>query len=98
MEVISASIFLSLVANRVIEAVIRPIKEYLASIGKEINWWWLIYVSWAFGGALAWLAGLQLFANYLPGYPIIDRILTAIVVGGGANLINDIFDRVNDEE
>lgn len=97
MEVISSAVFLSLVANRVIEAVVRPIKEYLASIGKEINWWWLIYVSWALGGTLAWLADLHLFANYLPGYPVVDQILTAIVVGGGANLINDIFDRVNGE-
>ena len=91
MNAVVIALFLSLAANRIIEALIRPIKEQLAASGKEISWWWLIYVSWVFGGALAWLAGLHLFEAYLPGYPIVDRVLTAIVVGGGANLINGIF-------
>lgn len=91
MDVLVIALFLSLAANRIIEALVRPIKEQLAAAGKEISWWWLIYVSWIFGGALAWLAGLQLFAVYLPEYPIVDQVLTSIVVGGGANLINDIF-------
>lgn len=86
MEALTVAGFLSLAANRIIEAVIRPIKERV-----DIDWWWLIYVSWVFGGVLAWLAGLQLFAEYIPDYPIVDKVLTAIVVGGGANLLN-IFD------
>ena len=91
MGAVAIALFLSLAANRIIEALVRPIKERLAAQGNEISWWWLIYVSWVFGGALAWLAGLQLFAEYLPAYPIVDRVLTAIVVGGGANLIHGIF-------
>lgn len=91
MDAILVALFLSLAANRIIEALIRPIKERLAAAGEDPSWWWLIYVSWVFGGALAWLAGLHLFSAYLPGYPIVDQVLTAIVVGGGANLINGIF-------
>ena len=90
MEAIAVALFLSLAANRIIEALVRPLKKYLYG-PEEFTWWWLIYVSWVFGGVLAWLAGLQLFQEYLPLYPLVDRILTAIVVGGGANLIHGIF-------
>lgn len=85
MEALTVATFLSLAANRIIEAIVRPIKE---NLDIDTSWWWLIYVSWVFGGALAWLAGLHLYADYIPDYPIVDQVLTAITVGGGANLIN----------
>jgi hypothetical protein len=86
MDVFVTASFLALIANRVIEAFVAPIKKKY----PELDMWWLIYPSWVFGGLLAWLAGINLFASLsLP--EVAGRILTAVVVGGGANLIADIF-------
>jgi hypothetical protein len=83
---IEVALFLAIVNNRIIEAVAAPLKKKY----PDLDTWWLIYVAWAVGGVLAWLSGVNLFADYLQA-PLAGRILTAIVVGGGANLIADLF-------
>jgi hypothetical protein len=88
MNELTVAIFLSVVANRVIEAIVAPIKKQY----PLLNMWWLIYVSWLVGGLLSWFAGVNLFAPLvLTLDPLIGRILTAVVVGGGSNLIADLF-------
>ncbi len=83
---LETAVFLSLVANRMVEAFVAPIKiKY-----PQTDFWWLIYVSWALGGALSYLAGLNLFAAQLPNGPV-GLVLTAFVVGGGSNLLADLF-------
>jgi len=42
------------------------------------------------GGLLAWLTGVNLFTGFLTS-PLAGLILTAIVAGGGSNLLHDIF-------
>ena len=86
MDLLVIALFLALAANRIIEGFVAPIKQKY----PEIDFWWLIYVSWVLGGVLGWLSGINLFASYLP-QELVGRILTAIVIGGGANLIKDIF-------
>jgi uncharacterized BrkB/YihY/UPF0761 family membrane protein len=78
--------FLSLVANRIVEAVVQPLKIKF----PELDFWWLIYVTWLVGGLLGYAAGVNLFAEYLPD-ELIGRTFTAIVIGGGSNLIADTF-------
>ena len=82
------ALFLSLVANRLVEAVVEPLRKKYPGL----DMWWLIYVAWALGGVLSWLAKINLFAEMLPDAPLAGLLLSAIVVGGGANLIHDIFD------
>lgn len=79
--------FLALCANRLTEAVVQPVKVKF----PNLDLWWLIYPTWILGGVLAWLAGVDLFAAYFPAAPLVGRVLSALVVGGGSNLIADVF-------
>lgn len=85
--VVAQALLLALVANRLVEAVVAPLKKRYA----EMDFWWLIYAAWGLGGVLAWFAGVNLFGANFPDYEIVGRLLTAVVVGGGSNLIHDIF-------
>jgi hypothetical protein len=92
LEPLFAALFLSVVANRLIEALKAPIIQKY----PNLDLWWLIYVSWVVGAALAWLAQINLFALLIPNLdPLAGRILSAIVIGGGSNLINDIFSKAS---
>ena len=42
-------------------------------------------------GLFVGLAGVNLFADYMPD-EIVGKVLTAIVAGGGANIIHDLTD------
>jgi len=84
-EMLAIAIFLSMVANRLIDALAVPIFERYA-----LDTFWLKYVSWVVGGALVGLSGVNLFVAYLPN-EVVGLVLTAIVCGGGANFINDLF-------
>lgn len=91
MDLIATALFLALAANRIIEAFVKPVKQRY----PNLDLWWLIYVSWIGGGALSFLAGVNLFAALLPTLnPTVGLVLTALVVGGGANLISDLFPAV----
>lgn len=87
LQALTVALFLALVTNRIIQALVEPVKLKWPSV----DLWWLIYVSWVFGGVLAWLANINLFTGVLPQLdPLTGRVLTAIVTGGGANLIADV--------
>lgn len=88
--------FLMIVANRIVGGLIVPIFE-------KRNWdkFYVMYVSWLVSGLLAALGEINLFAaifpsmiwGILPG-GVVGIILTAIVAGGGANLIDDLVDAI----
>jgi hypothetical protein len=86
MDVYVIALFIALATNRIIEGVMEPVRKKFPTL----DLWWLIYVAWGLGGLIAWLAEINLFAAYLPSV-VAGRVLTAVVVGGGANLIRDIF-------
>lgn len=86
METIGNALFLSVIANRVIEAFVAPISKKWPGL----DLWWLIYVSWAVGGAIGWIANINLFEAYLPDV-LVGRVMTAVVIGGGSNLLADLF-------
>lgn len=85
-DALMVAAFLALVANRLIEALVKPLYTRF-----EWDTFSLLYVSWVVGGFLVWLSGVNLFIAYPPDSPVAGQILTAIVAGGGANFIADIF-------
>lgn len=73
-------------ANRLVAALITPIFD-------KYGWdkFWLMFVSWALSGVFVWLTGVNLFAAYIPN-ALVGKVLTAVVAGGGANLLHDLTD------
>jgi Na+/melibiose symporter-like transporter len=86
MDTLATAFFLSLAANRIIEAVVTPLRAKF----PQLDLWWLVYVAWVVGGVLAFFAGINLFESFFTD-PTVGKLLTAIVVGGGSNLIADVF-------
>ena len=103
LQVLAFAFFLALVVERVIEFVVKPLihngvkatgqteEEAAAKTALIIP-----YVAWLFGAALAWGFGLDLFAGMaaavgLEPAPLFTQALTAIVVGGGSNLMHDLW-------
>lgn len=77
--------FLATITNRLVEGFIRP-------VFAKYSWdtFWLMYVAWIVGAGLVFATGINLFPGVFV-YPLIGQILTAMVAGGGANLLNDLF-------
>lgn len=87
---LTAAFLLALITERITAALVAPVKAKW----PELDLWWVIYPAWVLGGVLAYLANLNLVADLLPTLPAeVGRVLTAVIVGGGSNLIHDIFDR-----
>lgn len=87
MEPLAIAAFLSVVANRLVEALIVPL------FGKlKIDTFWLLYVAWVVAGAIVALSGVNVFGAYIPDETA-GRVLTIIVAGGGSNLIADLFSK-----
>jgi hypothetical protein len=84
---LTAAAFLALVSERIVAGLITPIFEKF-----NLDKFYLLYVAWIIGGVLVYLSGANLFSEYIPN-PLIGQVLTAVVAGGGANLLHDLFDR-----
>lgn len=84
--------FLALIVKSIVAALTAPIKQKW----PNADLWWLIYPSWVIGGVIAYSASLNLLSE-APGLSQLDpqmgRLLTAVIIGGGANLLHDIFDK-----
>lgn len=90
MSTLLTTLLLITVTERVTAALVAPIKQKY----PNADLWWLIYVAWVLGAVLVFLAGINLFAELVPSLsPLAGQVLSAIVAGGGANLLHDIFDR-----
>jgi len=85
-ETLAIVIGFMVLANRLIEALITPLFDKYA-----LDKFWLMYIAWAVSGVLVWLSGVNLFVEYIPNV-LIGQALTAIVAGGGANLLHDLVD------
>lgn len=83
---LAAAIFLAVVANKLIDGLIKPAWERAG-----LDNFYLLYVSWLVGGLLVWLSGVNLFAAIIP-QALVGQVLTAIVAGGGASMLHDLFD------
>lgn len=92
-QVIVQGAFLIVASNRIVEGLFKPLFE-------RFKWddFWLMYVSWAVGGLLVSLGEINLFVTVLPEAiwgvlpgRVVGIVLSALVAGGGANLINDLL-------
>jgi hypothetical protein len=95
-QVVVQGAFLIIVANRLVEGLIRPLFDRL-----DLDTFWLMYVSWAVGGLLVGLGEINLFESVLPeriwgALPgrAVGIALSALVAGGGANLVADLLKAV----
>lgn len=84
--VLAVVIGFMVLANRLVAALITPFFD-------KYNWdkFPLLYIAWAIAGVLVFLANVNLFAAFIPN-ELIGKILTAIVAGGGSNLLHDLTD------
>ena len=74
-------------ANRLVAMLVTPIFDKYS-----LDKFWLAYPAWILAGVFVWLTGVNLFALIVPN-PLIGQILTAIVAGGGSNLLHDLTDK-----
>lgn len=86
METLAAAIFLA-TANY---AIVNYLKDPVALRFPKLDLWWMVYVSFVTGAVLSWVAGIDLFGAYIPN-PLASQLVTALVVGGGSNLIYQVF-------
>ena len=77
--------FLATITNRLVEGLIKPV---FAKYGWDK--FWLMYIAWFIAAGLVFAAGINLFPGVFTD-SIIGLLLTALVAGGGANLLNDLF-------
>ena len=79
-------LYLVLLINRLVAAFIQPLFEHE-------NWdrFWLMYIAWILGGVLVFLTDINLFAGTFHK-ELVGQLLTAVCVGGGANILYDITD------
>lgn len=82
-------IYLAMVAlvNAVVEALVKPITDHF-----EVPGIILMYVSWAVSAVVIFMTGLNIFASVIPP-PLAGQVLTALVVGRGANFLHDLMDK-----
>lgn len=84
---LETALFLAVLTERLVAGLITPLFDKLS-----IDHSWLLYVGWAAGGLLSYLAGVNLLGDYFAS-PIVGQIVTAVLTGGGANLLHDVFDQ-----
>ena len=90
-SVLGVVIGFMVLANRLVAMLVRPLFEKY-----ELDKFWLMYVAWIFSGVLVAFSQVNLFAAYIPN-AIVGLVLTAIVAGGGANLLHDLTDEPSGE-
>jgi len=86
-QVLGIVIGFTVLSNRLVAALVTPLFEKYS-----LDKFWLMFVSWGICGLLVWFSGVNLFASYF-ATPLIGQILTAIVAGGGSNILHDVVDQ-----
>ena len=89
MDTWKVALFLALVNERVVEYFVEPLYEKFWKEGR----WTLMYVSAVTGFLLSYLAGVDLMAMAGVALPSpANLIVSAVIVGGGSNLVSEFFD------
>lgn len=85
-DILAQVLAFMVLSNRLVEMLAKPIFEKYS-----LDTFWLMYVSWGVAGVIVALAQFNLFVGVFPN-EIVGLVLTAIVAGGGANLLHDLTD------
>ena len=86
MDQFTIGLFLSGANYALVNYIADPIRKRF----PNLDLWWLVYVSLLTGAALSWLSGVDMFGEYI-GEPIVSRVVTALAIGGGSNLLYQVF-------
>lgn len=78
---------LAVLVNRFVEGFITPIFDKFG-----LDKFAIMYIAWVLAGLLVFATGMNLFEELIQNQ-IIGQIVTAVVSGGGANLLHDLFDK-----
>jgi len=106
-ENLVAALFLSMAIMAITDYLKKPITSNLKIVewllkhnlamtdGTDVTLWWLPYLTFVIGLALSLVFGINLVSDILPNSPILAaQILTAVIVGCGSNVINDLVGSV----
>jgi hypothetical protein len=85
-----SALFLATTNKILIDAIFKPLRDRFPGH----DFFWLFYVSLLTGGAIGWFSEGNMFAEFIPD-PIFGRVLTSILIGGGASLIHELFGNLN---
>ena len=88
MDALTIVLFLAIANMNLVDYLVGPIKKRW----PDHDYWYLTYVALVTGGVIGWISQANVFGEYIPAL-LAGRILTSILVGGGASLIHNIFDK-----
>ena len=85
-----AAALLAVTNTALVDYIKRPIQQRF----PKLDLWWFIYISLVTGFAIGWFANINMFADVVDEV-ILGRILTAILIGGGSDLLYKVFKKPN---
>ena len=88
---VEVGLALSTINTLIVSALSAPLKK---KFKDTLDFWWLIYVNMATGFVISWFAGVNLFPASFVAEPVLGRVLTGLLVGGGAKIIYDLIKAV----
>jgi hypothetical protein len=92
MEQLAVGIFLASANFALVNYLADPVRQKW----PELDLWWLVYVSLATGIALSWVSGANLYTDFIAD-TLASRIVTALTIGGGSNLVYAVFGNRQEE-
>lgn len=78
--------FLATAGEAIVEGLVAPVFDKYS-----LDKFWLMYAAWIVTGILVMLSGANVFDEYIPSYPLVGRVVTALIAGRGSNFIHDLF-------
>lgn len=88
-DILKAALLLAVAAKAIVDYLAEPVRKKY----PNLDMWWIIYPAFVIGGAVGYIADINLFETVAPGLVgVAGRILTACVVGGGSSLIHNVTD------
>lgn len=87
-EQLAAAIGLAVLTERLVAYFVRPLFDTY----KVERYPWLMYVGLVVGLVIGLLSNVNAFGDLFA--PLVGRILTAVLIGGGSNLIHDVVDGI----
>lgn len=86
MDALALALLLAAANKALLDYIAAPIHRRFPST----DLWWFDYLALVSGAALAWFAQADLFGGLIMP-SLVGRILTALLVGGGTAMLNQLF-------
>lgn len=80
---------LAVIVERIVQFFVKWIFEQV-----KVDTKWLLPITWVFGGLIAAATGINLFDGVF-AWDWVGLVLTAVLVGGGSNLMHDLLEILN---